>query len=82
MPSEDPDVDGTAVQGSAVLSVEKQWRRIMLSVGSQQHNLENPSGPHLAPPPSPNKKMRQVVASIAAASIPAAWIVWLCKQFK
>jgi hypothetical protein len=55
MPSEDPDVDGTAVQGPAVLSVEKQWRRIMLSVGNQQHNLENPSGPHLAPPTSPNK---------------------------
>jgi hypothetical protein len=74
MPSEDPDVDGTTVQGPAVLSVEKQWRRIMLSVGNQQHNLENPSGPHLAPPPLPNKN--------CAASIPAAWIVWLCKQFK
>ena len=51
MPSDDPAFDGTAAHGPAPRSVEKQWRRIMLSVGNQQHNLENPSGAHLAPPP-------------------------------
>jgi hypothetical protein len=35
MSSEDPGFDGTAAHGPAALSVEKQWRRIMLSVGDQ-----------------------------------------------
>jgi hypothetical protein len=50
----------------------------MLSVRTLQHNLESPSGPHLAPPRCEQKQLRQVAASIAAASIPAASIVWLC----
>jgi len=73
MSSDDPAFRGTAAHGPATLAVEKQWHRIMLSAGNQQHNLENPSGPHLAPPQ--NKNLRQVAASIAAASIPAASIV-------
>jgi hypothetical protein len=54
MSSDDPAFDGTAAHGPAALSVEKQLRRIMISVGNQQHNPENPSGPHLAPPPKKN----------------------------
>jgi hypothetical protein len=33
-------------------------------------------------PPRPKKTLRQVAASIVAASIPAASTVWLCDQFK
>jgi hypothetical protein len=71
---------GTAAHGPAAFPVEKQRRRIMLSAGNQQHKLENPSGPHLAPPQK--TKLLQVAASIATASIPAASIVWLCDHFK
>ena len=53
----------------------------MLSVGNHQHNLESPFGPHLTPPFA-TQQQRQVVASIAAASIPAASIVWLYNQVK
>ena len=59
MSSDAPAFRGTAAHGPAVLSVEKQRRRIMLSAGNQQHNLENPSGPHLAPPQT-KSKLRQV----------------------
>jgi hypothetical protein len=54
----------------------------MLSVWIQLPNLEHRSGRHLAPPKQKPKQLRQVLASIAAALIPAASIAWLCDQFK
>ena len=42
MSSENPRFDGTAAHGPAVLSLEKELRRIMLSVGIQKPNLEKP----------------------------------------
>ena len=51
MSSDAPAFRGTAAHGPAALSVEKQRHRIVASAGNQQHRLENPSGPHLAPPP-------------------------------
>jgi hypothetical protein len=35
MSSDAPAFHGTAAHGPAALSVEKQWRRIMLSAGNQ-----------------------------------------------
>jgi hypothetical protein len=40
MSREDQDFDGTAAHGPAPLSVEEQWRRILLPLGFKQDSLE------------------------------------------
>jgi hypothetical protein len=70
---------GTAAHGPAALSVEKQRRRIMLSAGNQKQKLENPSGPHLARPPT-NKTSPS--GCFDCGCLDSCSIVWLCDQFK